>query len=255
MAPTKNNTMKSTSPGTGKYSRHGAPSSAARIRKRIERSPGRYWSVDDFKDLNASGISRTLARLAKDGVVVRVGPGVYYKGRETSIGRSRPSPARMASQNVKNYNLKPAGMSAANALGLTTQIPRTPEYATTHRNKPSAVVGRVHVLRPPSRDRLDAREFALLEVIRTRGKYTDDEPSVFVRRITQMVTSEFDFSRLAKAAMDEPARVRAILGAMGDHGGIPEKKLRPLRKSLREGSSYNFGKFKALPTASKWQAK
>ncbi|MGH2959759.1 MAG: DUF6088 family protein [Solirubrobacterales bacterium] len=255
MATAKKSAVKSQRPGTGQYARHGAPSSAARVRKRIERSPGRYWSVDDFQDLNASGISRTLARLAKDGVVVRVAPGVYYKGRDTAIGKSRPSPARMAGQSVKHYGLKPAGISAANALGLTTQIPRTPEYATTNRNKPSSVDGRVHVLRPSSRDRLDAREFALLEVIRTRGKHTDGEPAVFVRRITLMVTSEFDFSRLVKAAMDEPARVRAILGAIGEHGGVSEKKLRPLRKTLREGSSYDFGKFKALPTASNWQAK
>lgn len=186
---------------------------------------------------------------------MRVAPGIYYNARETAIGKSRPSRARMASKTVKHYNLKPAGVSAANALGLTTQIPRSPEYATTHRNKPRSIDGRVHVLRPASRDRLDAREFALLEVLRTRGKYTDDEPSKFVRRITQMVMSDFDFSRLARAAMDEPARVRAILGAIGEHGGVSEKKLKPLRKTLRVGSSYNFGKFKALPTALNWQAK
>jgi len=55
--------------------------------------------------------------------------------------------------------------------------------------------------------------------------------------------------------MDEPPRVRAMLGAIGQEIGIPERQLQKLRSSLGPVSRYDFGRLASLPHAKQWQAK
>lgn len=43
---------------------------------------------------------------------------------------------------------------------------------------------------------------------------------------------QFDFDRLARFALTEPPRVRALLGAMGEEADVDSAILRPLRRSL-----------------------
>jgi hypothetical protein len=46
-----------------------------------------------------------------------------------------------------------------------------------------------------------------------------------------------------------------MLGAVGEEIGKSPRALRSLRASLNPLSRYDFGILKALPTASRWQAK
>ena len=63
------------------------------------------------------------------------------------------------------------------------------------------------------------------------------------------------FERLLKIAFSEPPRVRAMLGAIGQQLGYPQKPLLALRKGLNPLSRFDFSILSGLAHAKEWQAK
>ena len=70
-----------------------------------------------------------------------------------------------------------------------------------------------------------------------------------------LLESEGRFTRLAQAALQEPPRVRAMLGALGEELGAPPRDLKRLRASLSPLSRFDFGTLRDLRCARDWQAK
>jgi hypothetical protein len=241
--------------GPGTLNRAGAPSDAAKIRRRIERAGERFWRVTDFSDLPPRTVARTLARFAEAGLIERARYGLYFRPRATVLGPSTPSATAVAGHAVK-APLHAAGLSAANVLGLTTQNPAHAELATPAANPPSVLRNAtVHTRRPPSRARLNEREGALVELLRTRGRYSDLEPGKTVSQLLRVLSAGDTFERVARAALDEPPRVRAMLGALGEEVNADPRTLERLRRSLNPLSTFDFGLFRELPRAKDWQAR
>jgi hypothetical protein len=233
-----------------------SPNSAAtRVYERVRDGGERYWSLSDFSDLSASAVTHALSRLAAEGALQRVRKGLYYRSKPTAIGASGPSASAAIAQTVR-APLHPAGLSAGAALGLSTQNPARPEFATPAAAPPAGLRNAtVHTRRPPSRLRLDAGDGALLELLRDRARYSDLPAAETIRRLVEMVSEPRRFKRLAEAALSEPPRVRAMLGALGELAGAPAVALDSLRASLNPISKFDFGLLRALPNASKWQAR
>lgn len=230
-------------------------SAAALVRGRVDRGKSRYWKHDDFDDLPAAAVATELSRLARDGLLERVAKGVYYRPRETSLGPSLPAASAVATQTL-TAPLHPAGLSAANVLGLTTQNPGRAEYATPAAGPPSALRGAVvHTGRPSARAGLSAEDGAILETLRERARSSDLSPEKTVRRLLELLADEQRFLALAEVALSEPPRVRAMLGAIGQQLGMPERALDRLRKSLNPLSRFDFGRLGSLRYAKEWQAK
>jgi Family of unknown function (DUF6088) len=230
-------------------------STAAIVRKRVSGGTERYWKHSDFADLPASAVAMALSRLAREGVLQRVGKGVYYRPRRTSLGPSMPAASGVASQTLQTA-LHPAGLNAANVLGLSTQNPGRAEYATPAAGPPSVLRGAVvHTGRPAGRAGLSAEDGAILETLRERARYSDLSPQRTAARLTRLLSDEKRFTKLSDAALDEPPRVRAILGALGEELGMPERTLARLRTSLNPLSRFDFGQLRALRYAKRWQAK
>ena len=121
-------------------------------------------------------MATTLSRLAREGELQRTGKGVYYRPAPTSFGLSIPGASAAAAQTL-NAPLHPAGLSAANALGLTTQNPKRPEYATPAPGPPTALRNAViHTRRPAARAALSPEEGAILEILRERARSSDLQP-------------------------------------------------------------------------------
>ena len=76
-----------------------------------------------------------------------------------------------------------------------------------------------------------------------------------MRRLLALVNDPADFRRLTDAALAEPPRVRAMLGALGQQAGAPPGALRALRESLNPISRFDFGALAALQYARDWQAR
>lgn len=237
---------------TGKTS---ARSAAQVVRKRVLRNDARFWKHSDFRGLPPAAVATELSRLTRDGELERVSKGVYYRAVPTAFGASLPSATAAAAAAV-NVPLYPAGLSAANMLGLSTQNPGRAEYAIPGRSRPAALAGSIiHTGRPVARRKLSGEDGAILELLRERGRSSDLPPKETVGRIKALLADVERYQRLADAAVEEPPRVRAILGALGQDLDMPAKPLEKLRDSLNPLSRFDFGALRTLRHAAEWQAK
>ncbi|MFN8159603.1 MAG: DUF6088 family protein [Solirubrobacterales bacterium] len=197
----------------------------------------------------------TLSRLVSEGELQRVRKGLYYRPRQTRFGQSIPVASAAVAQSLRTP-VHPAGLTAANALGFTTQNPARLEYATPASDPPTSLADAiVHTRRPAAREGLSAEDGALLEFLRERGQSSDLSSTQTLDRLRRLLSEPGRFARLARAAEKEPARVRAMLGALGEELGGDPKLLRKLRQSLSPLSRYEFGKLRGLAHAQAWQAK
>lgn len=226
-----------------------------RVRSRVGRGGERFWRHADFADLPPAAVSQALSRLSKRGELERVGKGLYYRSRPTVLGASRPAPDAVAVHSTRG-RLHPAGLTAANYLGFTTQNPARPEYTSSAAAVPSALAGaHVRTRRPRNRENLSERESAILELLRDRARTSDLDPESTCARLLGLLNDPRAFERLARAAADEPPRVRAMLGAAGEQLGMDERVLNRLRASLNPLSRFDFGTLSCLRAADRWQAK
>jgi hypothetical protein len=231
---------------------------AESIRQRIEAGREGYWRHQDFASLPATAVSQTLSRLARQGYLQRIGKGLYYRPRRTTLGESRPSQSAIQQLPIPRKVVFPAGVSAANLLGFTTQNPMRSELATPAGSFPRTIIGReAHILtrRPETWNGLSATDAALLDFIRKRGAASELSLEETTRKLLGYFKEEGTFERLAGIALSEPPRARAILGAIGQQLGKDHVLLLHLRESLNPLSRFDFGNLSGLRHARAWQAK
>jgi len=228
------------------------------VRQRIERNGERLWRLEDFRDLPFAAVAQALSRLTRQGTLERLSKGVYYRTRETALGKSRPNPAAMRNLVSRRTTVFPSGIAAANLLGFTTQSARHSEVATSALSLPRKLVGSdsvIHTRRPEAWAGLAETDAALLDFLRRGGKTSELPPQETVRRTLQLLSENGCFERLLKVASSEPPRVRAMLGALGEELGKTSSVLQRLRASLNPFSQFDFGLLAGLPHARRWQAK
>lgn len=243
--------------GTRANPRPDSRRATALVRRRIEAGGERLWRLEDFRDLPFTAVAQALSRLSRAGHVERLSKGVYYRNRETALGKSRPNPAAIRNLAAEKKTVFPSGMAAANQLGFTTQMGKG-GVATTALSLPRKLVGHdtvVHTRRPEAWSGLPETDAALLEFLRQRGKFSEQGPEETSRKLLDLLSEPGRLNRLLKIADSEPPRVRAMLGALGERLGANPKALQKLRVSLNPFSRFDFGLLSALPNAGAWQAK
>lgn len=229
---------------------------AGSIRQRIERGGERLWRFEDFKGLSVTAVAQALS-LTRAGAVERLSKGVYYRSRQTALGKSRPNPTALRKLASKRTTVFPAGIVAASLLGFTTQNPGRGEIATTGLSLPRKLVGSdtvIHTRRPAAWASLSERDGALLDFLRNKAKTSELSPEDTVTRTLALMREDGRYDQLLKVAHSEPPRVRAILGAIGEQLGMPAKSLRRLRASLNPLSRFDFEALAGLAYAHNWQA-
>jgi hypothetical protein len=231
---------------------------AKQVLKQIESGGERVWRMQDFGSLPFGAVAQALSRLNRKGALQRLGKGVYFRPRKTAFGSSRPNPALIRSAAAKKGKLFPAGVSAANVLGFTTQNSAKAEIATTAGSVPRLLQNRdtvVHPRRPAAWESLSETDGAVLEFLRLRGEPSELSPGETIERLLTLLRESGRFARLVSAAATEPPRVRAMLGALGEKLGASTNLLRKLKASLNPLTRFDFGVLAELDSATRWQAK
>ncbi len=232
---------------------------ASWIRRRIENGGERLWRFDDFPGAPVAAVAQALSRLARGGKLERLSKGVYYRPRQTALGKSRPNPAAIRKLAADRDNpLFPAGMAAANLLGFTTQSASRGEVATSGFRLPRKLLGDdtvVHTRRPEAWKKLTETDAALLDFLRRAGRTSELSLDDTIKRTLALCRDERRFERLLSVAASEPPRVRAMLGAIGAQLGKKPAVLTDLRNSLNPVSHFDFGMLQGLAHAADWQAK
>lgn len=233
--------------------------SAAKLAMRYAQSSSDgYLRSRDLKGVSPTAAAKALSRLASQGDLLRVEKGLYYMPREGLLGKVGPSEVSVVRERLAEKS-RPTGVTAANLLGLTTQVAARPELAVYASTKPKGVgTTRVTLRKRASAEKLDDRQAAVLETLRNGGRFSELDAEETVRRTAFALFPESSKETPHKtllAALSEPPRVRAILGALLQNLGTSERVWSSLRESLNPLSKFDFGLFKALPNAKEWQAK
>ena len=99
---------------------------------------GRYLTAKELLHLgNRAAVDQALSRLTRCGRLLRVGRGLYVQPIQGPFG-SRPPAASKTVEALGHHRGETVvrhGASAANALGLTTQIPVREVYLTSGRSR------------------------------------------------------------------------------------------------------------------------
>ena len=84
-----------------------------------------------------AAIDQALSRLARSGALLRVGRGIYVRPVESRFGTRPPETEKLveAIAEARGETVASHGAAAANALGLTTQVPTRSVYLTSGRSR------------------------------------------------------------------------------------------------------------------------
>ena len=150
-----------------------------------------------------SGVNTALSRLSAAGVVVRVHPGLYWKGVKSRFGTGRPDLLEAAIATAGGDGAGPSGWSATQALGLSTQLPATPEVAVAG-PVPSFKGVRFHKRNNLARRDLGFWEVAVREVLRSYPDYAEASLDELVRRVSSLAAEgKIRLDPLKRAASSE----------------------------------------------------
>jgi len=191
-------------------------------RAAILRSRDRFWRPSDISGA-PSTVQHLLADLTRSGELQRVRRGLYWRGTKTPLGMSPPSTETMAGELAGGKGTGPAGLSAANLLRLSTQVPRRTQIAVPARAARSTLT--VDFVSRAARTArrsagLGRTEVALLEML---GDLSPSEmgPRESWQHLRSVLKSpHVSPDRLAKAAKTEPAVTRARLSALLSDEGL-----------------------------------
>jgi hypothetical protein len=203
------------------YDRSGAQAA----RQSLLDSRDRFWKTADV-DAPTSTAQHLLADLVREGELRHIRKGLYWRGTKTPLGMSLPSSQALATQLADKLGIGPAGLSAANALRLSTQIPRCAEYAVPARPPADAKTVRF-VDRSARRGRADYElshtDVAALEVLDGWDRVIETGPVRAMDRLADLIVAgNIDADRLADAGDTEPAAVRVRLRHLLRHAGLSE---------------------------------
>src|SRR5580704_17659903 len=108
---------------------------AQRVLVRVKSwAPGAVFTPRTFDDLgNRAAVDQTLSRLTKGGRIRRISRGIYdIPKNHPTLGPLSPDPDAVARAiaDQSGYRLQPTPARAANALGLSSQVPAQIIYLT-----------------------------------------------------------------------------------------------------------------------------
>ena len=168
---------------------------------------------------NRAAIDQALSRLARKGELLRVCQGVYVRPIQTRFGPRPPSVEKVIASlsALWGETIVPCGGAAANALGLTTQVPVRSVYLTSGPGR-RLLLGKLAVeLRHAPRWQLAAPHRPAGEVVRALSWLGPDEVEAGLDVIGRKLAAE-DFQELAASRAVMPAWMAEPVSAMVANG-------------------------------------
>jgi hypothetical protein len=196
------------------------------LRKQILASQNRFWRPRELRGA-ASTVQHVLADLTAAGELQHLRKGLYWRGAPTPLGMSPPPLAELVAALAEGPGVGPAGVSAANRLRLSTQVPKKAHIAVPAR-APSDVGPVRFVSRARRTGRREARlselEVALVEALQDWDRVIETSPEQAWAQLRELVGSgAVRPERLARASSTEPALARARLRVLLEQAGYRDQ--------------------------------
>ena len=160
-----------------------------------------------------AGVDQALSRLAERGQLIRAGRGVYLQPVVSRFGTRAPSVERaveaLASQ--RGEIIVPNGAAAANALGLTTQVPVRSVYLTSGRSR-TMTIGKQRIeLRHAPRWQLALAERPAGQAVRALAWLGPEQAETALKTLKRKL-SPTAFAELVAAAPQFPTWLARCIG-------------------------------------------
>ncbi len=162
-----------------------------------------------------AAVDQALSRLARSGQLMRVCQGMYVRPIQTRFGPRPPAVENVVESlsELWGETIVPSGGAAANALGLTTQVPVRPVYLTSGPNRKLRLGELTVELRHAPRWQLTAPNRPAGEVVRALSWLGPDEVESNLQAIGRTITSD-DFRDLAASRAVMPAWMAETVSAI-----------------------------------------
>lgn len=180
-----------------------------KIRRQVEkRERGAVFVTREFLELGSrAAVDEALSRLAREGVIRRLTRGLYdYPRLHPVLGPVPADPDQIASALARKTGsrIQSAGSRAANALGLSTQVPARAVYLTDGRRRTVQIGGQTIELRhvaPRSLAGAGRTEGTVIQALRHLGPEQIDVETV--ERLRQTLTAR-EKAALRREALSAP---------------------------------------------------
>lgn len=228
----------------------------------IDRLPKGYifTYVDfDVEVNNKEAVIKALNRMAAVGKIVKISKGKFYKPERTDFGALRPDIYQIVKDLLMDDG-KPVGyltgLSIYDKFGLTTQISNTIQIGRNN-IRASFQRERYTISFIKQKNRITKENIPLLQildVLKFIRSIPDVTADIACSRMMIVIEglAEKDIARLTKLAMKYQPATRALLGAILDEIGMPEKTL-ALARSLNPITTYKIGSVsKVLRSFQRW---
>ena len=188
------------------------------LRQRIEAMPEDCILFrSDFPEYHTEFVGSILSELTTEGLLVKIAHGIYTKPRKSKFGVVLPSVDKVVQAIAvrDNAEVLPSGMTALNALGLSTQVPMNYTYLTTGSERTVNLSNRKVVLKRgvPKNFCYGTRLISLLvQALKALKKENGGESELKV--IRQLVLKETDKETLVKDVDMMPAWMKRIIKPM-----------------------------------------
>ena len=166
-----------------------------------------------------AAVDQALSRLARKGKLMRVCQGVYVRPIQTRFGTRPPALKKVLASlsALWGETIVPCGGMAANALGLTAQVPIRSVYLTSGPSRELALGGLRVELRHAPRWQLAAPHRPAGEAVRALAWLGPDEVEVGLDAIESKLSAE-DLRELAESRAVMPAWMAEPVSAMVANG-------------------------------------
>ena len=166
-----------------------------------------------------TAVDQALSRLARKGELMRVCQGVYVQPIETRFGSRLPAVEKVIASlsELWGETIVPCGGAAANALGLTTQVPVRSVYLTSGPNRKLRLGELTVELRHAPRWQLTAPHRPAGEVVRALSWLGPDEVEAGLEVVGRKLSAE-DFQDLAASRAVMPAWIAEPVSKMVANG-------------------------------------
>lgn len=200
-----------------------------------------------------------LSRMEKQGLIVKVSQGKYYKPRQSVFGTLQPSREEI----VKDLLVKNGkaigyltGYSVWNKMGLTSQISNIIEIGVNyHRNRTRRGNYDVRfVLQPNQITRANIPLLQILDAVKAVKTIPDATANDTVTRLTAIIAnlSDSDIHLLAALVEKYQPQTRSLTGAILEMNGHNELSAK-IRSALHPATVYKIGvSEKNLPNRKNW---
>ena len=188
------------------------------LRQRIEAIPEDCILFrSDFPEYHTEFVGSVLSELTNEGMLVKIAHGIYAKPRNSRFGVVLPSVDKVVQAIAARDNAEVllSGMTALNALGLSTQVPMNYTYLTTGSERTVNLSNRKVVLKRgvPKNFCYGTRLISLLvQALKALKKENVGESELKV--IRQLVSKETDKETLVKDVDMMPAWMKRIIKPM-----------------------------------------